>query len=104
MSTAGMLLCLQHYDVSIKYRPGKEMVLVDSLLHLNPIPDKEILLEQLIYTVQFTDDKLQQLKLESESNPSVTAVKNIITDGWPDSAKQLPKICENSGHARMSFQ
>ena len=55
-----MLLCLQHYDVSIKYRPGKEMVLVDSLLHLSPIPDKEIHLEQLIYAVQFTDDKLQQ--------------------------------------------
>ena len=29
-----MLLRLQHYDVSIKYRPGKETVLADSLSHL----------------------------------------------------------------------
>ena len=86
-----MLLRLQHYDVSIKYRPGKEMVLADSLSRLSPIPDKEIHLEQSIYAVQFTHDKLQQLKLESESDPEVTAIRNIITDGWPDSAKQLPK-------------
>ena len=97
-----MLLRLQHYDVIIKYRPGKEMVLADSLSRLSPPPpphahptplppDKEIHLEQSIYAVQFTDDKLQQLKLESESDPEVTAIRNIITDGWPDSAKQLPK-------------
>ena len=86
-----MLLRLQHYDVSIKYRPGKEMVLADSLSRLSPIPDKEIHLEQSIYAVQFTHDKLQQLKLESESDPEVTAIRNIIIDGWPDSAKQLPK-------------
>ena len=89
-----MLLRLQHYDVSIKYRPGKEIVLADSLSCLSPIPDKEIHLEQSIYAVHFTDDKLQQLKLESESDPEVgqTAPNNC------------PKICDNSGHARISFQ
>ena len=85
------LLRLQHYDVSIKYRPGKEMVLADSLSRLSPIPDKEIHLEQSIYAVQFSDDKLQQLKLGSESDSEVTAIKDVITDGWPDSAKQLPQ-------------
>ena len=50
-----MLLRLQHCDVSIKYRPSKEMVLVDSLSRLSPIPDKEIHLEQSVYVVQFTD-------------------------------------------------
>ena len=67
------------------------MVLADSLSHLSPIPDKEIHLEQSIYAVQFTHEKLQQLKLESESDPEVTAIRNIIIDGWPVSAKQLPK-------------
>ena len=85
-----MLLRLQHYEVSIKYCPGKEMVLMDSLSYLSPIPDKEIHLEQSIYAVQFTNDKLQQLKLVSESDPEVTAIKNNIIDGWPDSAKELP--------------
>ena len=83
-----MLLHLQHYDVIIKHRPGKEMVLADSLSRLSPIPDKDIHLEQSIYAVQFTHEKLQQLKLESESDPEVTAIRNIIIDGWPDSAKQ----------------
>ena len=40
-----MLLRLQHYDVSIKYRPGKEMAQYS--LIACPIPDyKEIHLEQ----------------------------------------------------------
>ena len=64
----------------------------NSLSYLSPIPDKEIHLEQSIYAVQFTDDKLQQLKLVSESDPEVTAIKNNIIDGWTDSAKQLPPI------------
>ena len=70
-----MLLRPQHYDVIIKYRPGKEMVLADSLSRLSPTPDKEIHLQQSIYAVQFTDDKLQQLKRESESDPEVTAIR-----------------------------
>ena len=41
---------------------------------------------------QFTDDKLQQLQLESESDPEVTAaIRNISTDGWSDSARKLPQ-------------
>ena len=74
-----MLLRLQHYDVIIKYRPGASVPSLTKRFTLNN------------HAVQFTDDKLQQLKLESESDPEVTAIRNIITDGWPDSAKQLPK-------------
>ena len=86
-----MLLHLQHYDVSIKYCPGKEMVLADSLSHLRPIPDKDIHLEQSVYAVQFFNSRLKQLKHETNSDPEVTALRVIIIDGWPDSTKQLPK-------------
>ena len=86
-----MLLHLQHYDVSIKHCPGKEMVLTDSFSCLSPFPDKEIHLEQSVYAVQFPDDRLMQLKHKTNSDPEVTAPRNIIIDGWPDSAKQLPK-------------
>ena len=67
------------------------MVLADSLSRLSPIPDKEIHLEQSVYAVQFPDDRLMQLKHKTNSDPEVTAPRNIIIDGWPDSAKQLPK-------------
>ena len=29
--------------------------------------------------------------IETNSDPEVTALRDIIIDGWPDSAKQLPK-------------
>lgn len=86
-----MMLRLQNYDITVKYRPGKEMVLADSLSRLNPSPGKEILLEKSIYAVQFTHDRLQQLKHETNKDPEITTLRDFITRGWPASAKGLPK-------------
>ena len=87
-----MLPCLQHYDVIIKYCPGKEMVLTDSLSHLSPIPDKEIHLEQSIYAVQFTDDSWPRGHSNKEHHHwwlprqcQTTAQKSariLVTQGW----------------------
>ncbi|WP_419601948.1 RNase H-like domain-containing protein, partial [Thiolapillus sp.] len=86
-----MMLRLQQYDVTITYRPAKDMVLADSLSRLNPAPDKEINLEQSICAVQFTSDKLQELKQRTNADPELTTLRDIIIGGWPDRARQLPK-------------
>ena len=90
-----MMLRLQQYDVNIVYRPGKEMVLADSLSRLNPAKDKEIDLEQSIYAVQFSHDRLQELKQKTDGDQELSTLKTIITDGWPDSAKDVPKTVRN---------
>ena len=36
-----MLLRIQGYDFTIKYKPGTEMLLADPLSRLNPLPNEE---------------------------------------------------------------
>ena len=86
-----MMLRLQKYDMNIVYRPGKEMVLADMLSRLNPTTGPEINLEKSVFAVQFTSERLQQLKDETCKDPHLTALKNTIIKGWPEKPKDLPK-------------
>ena len=88
-----MMLRLQHYDVEIIYKPGKEMALPDMLSRLKPstADHKAIDLEQSIYAVQFSSDRLEQLKQETEKDTELMALKEYIVKGWPEEASKLPK-------------
>ena len=86
-----MMLRLQHYDVRIQYRPGREMILADSLSRLNPRPDTTITLEQSVYAVQFSASRLEELQQKTDADPELAKLKTFIVNGWPDDAKQLPK-------------
>lgn len=67
------------------------MILADSLSRLNPTPGKSISLEQSIYAVQFSSDRLQELRQKTDADPDLAALRDTIIDGWPDNAKLLPK-------------
>ncbi len=83
---------LQPYDYEIVYKPGREMVIADMLSRLNPQPGPEIDLEQTIYAVSFSSEKAIQLQDETNKDPEFHALKFVVLNGWPDSAKQLPRI------------
>ena len=61
-------------------------------------------LEQSVYAVQFSDDRLKQLKHETNSDPEVTALRDIITDDGRTAPSNYPIACRRSGPARMNFQ
>ena len=54
-----MLLCLQKYDYTIQYKPGKEMIMADCLSHF-PLRKESMPIElhQNIHNIYFTSDKL----------------------------------------------
>ena len=60
-----MLLCLQQYDVTVQYCPGKEMLLIDALSHLNS-PSSTITLKLDVRIDQhgFITHRLQQLRMK----------------------------------------
>jgi len=41
--------------------------------------------------VQFTDEKLSQIKSDTASDPALSELKEIITSGWPSKMRDLPK-------------
>ena len=67
------MLRLQQCDVDIQYRPGKEtVILADSLSRLNPAAGTQINLEQSIYAVQFSPERLQELKQKTDQDEELT--------------------------------
>ena len=86
-----MMLRLQRYDMTISYRPGKEMLLADALSRINPTLGPEIDLDKSVFAVQFSTNRLQQLKEETQKDNTLTSLKDVIVNGWPENAKDLPK-------------
>ena len=102
-----MLVKLQGYDVNVKYRPGKTMVLADALSRLpNPQNTNEIPLdvgvdyveiddngtptEIAIDLVNFGSSKQEELRRETANDTTLHAVKQTVQEGWPGSMSDLP--------------
>ena len=100
-----MLMQIQGYNFTLRYRPGKEMTLADALSR-SPNTDNnspiqldlrvdgiDIQLEDPTYKtmtlINFPKPKQQQLKDQTASDPIVCELMNAIVTGWPDSIKQL---------------
>lgn len=90
-----MLLRIQAYDLRIAYRPGKELLLADAMSRLNPAKARTIELEHTIHMIEWTDQKSNELRQNTDADPELRVLKQIITEGWPDDAKGLPKCVKS---------
>jgi hypothetical protein len=86
-----MLLRLQRYDYSIRYRPGREMVLADSLSRLpTSIESPEISLNVQVCFIQFSNQKLQEIKESTQADIILHRLKEFIFEGFPEKQRDLP--------------
>ena len=87
-----MLLKLQGYDMTIKYRPGREMILADSL---SRAPNKRnastINLDTKIALVQFSNEKISTLQHATKEDGILSQLFDIIVTGWPEKQRDLPR-------------
>lgn len=92
-----MLLSLQKYEINLIYKPGKHLIIADTLSrsNLNKIFDDDLNLEAQVCLIQknlkISDERLQQLKNVSENDIELKAIKRYVVDGWPN----LNKIPSN---------
>ena len=87
-----MLLRLQSYDVKIKYKPGKEMLLSDGLSRLKPLPEGPMEKETIkVNFVQFTDNRIGSLREATSKDPELSALREVIINGWPEKRHQIAK-------------
>ena len=85
-----MLLSIQGYDMTIKYKPGTEMLLADPMSRLNPLPSEQSLNLQKVCLVQFSDARLDTLRQDTSSDPEISTLRETIYFGWPEKQKQVP--------------
>ena len=95
-----MLLQLQRYTFTLVYKPGKDMVLADTLsrAYIKGKPESNELEDDLICAVNLvvnnlpvSDPKLQEIRSATEQDPTLVKLKNTIQLGWPEKRSQAPQ-------------
>ena len=93
-----MLLQLQRYTFTLVYKPGKDMILADTLsrAYINDKPESTDLEEDLICAVNLivsnlpvSDPKLTEIRSATERDTTMMRLKNTIRSGWPEKRSQL---------------
>ena len=87
-----MLLRLQNYDLGIKYKPGKQMILTDALLRYAPEVGPEVPLDITIHHVHITPEKKLGFQQTIQDNPLLKSLAETIVAGWPENASDIPNV------------
>ena len=96
-----LLLRLAHYDINIEFLWGKENVIADALIRVCPLQSNNskikdsnidvILIHHIIQSVSVSKTRLQELRLATQSDPTLHSLAKTVHEGWPQSRKDCPK-------------
>ena len=89
-----MLLELQRYDVTIKYRPGKEMQLADALSRCPARASQEIKLDMRVDYIAFTKPWIEKLEGQHSERPHPSDGVSTDTTGLAASKKTRTTLSE----------
>ena len=91
-----MLLELQRYDVTIKYLPGKEMQLADTLRRCPARASQEIKLDMRVDYITFMKPWIERLKDSTQRDPILATVYQLTQQGWPHQRRHVPHLARRS--------
>ena len=87
-----MLLKLQRYNVTIKYRPGKEMQLANALSRCPARASQEIKLDMRVDYIAFTKPWIEKLKDSTQRDSILAMVYQLTQQGWPHQRRHVPHL------------
>ena len=87
-----MLLQLQRYNLPIKYRPGKDMLLADALSRCPSHGSEEIKLDMRVDYVAFNKAWIAKLKEATREDPITGTVYQLTQQGWPHQRRHTPRM------------
>ena len=96
-----LLLRLVHYDLNIEFLRGKENVIADALSRVCPLQSSDskikdsnidvIPVHHITQTVPVSKTRLQELRLATQSDPTLCSLTKTVHESWPQSRKDCPK-------------
>lgn len=94
---ARMLLRAQCYDFRITYRPGKQITVADALSRVSPFPGPEIsginvAVHHVDTYLHATPTCLADVRRETAADPTLSAVVEAVTHGWPLQRSSCPSV------------
>ena len=92
-----MRMRMGRYDVDLKYRPGPQMILPDTLSRAHPelAGDTEPSPFDCVnaFTLMpVTDRRLEELREATTADDTMQELISVIRDGWPDRKDDLPEL------------
>ena len=91
-----LLLRLQQYDCKIYYKPGKEMLLADTLSRAyseeyeRSATESEVECIHATHFLPVPDQQLKELQREMACDPTLQFLKKAILDGFQDTKEKQP--------------
>ena len=96
-----LLLRLAHYDLNIEFLRGKENVTADALSRVCPLQSSNsktkdsnidvIPVHHITQTAPVNKSRLQELRLATQSDLTLSSLTKTIHKGWPQSKKDCPE-------------
>ena len=96
-----LLLRLAHYDINIDFLWGKENMIAHALSRVCPlqsnnskVKDSNIDVIPVYHITQralVSKARLQELRLATQSDPTLCSLTKTVHEGWPQSKKDCPK-------------
>ena len=96
-----LLLRLAHYDLNIEFLRGKENVIADALSRVCPLQSTNpraidsnidvIPVHHITQSAPVNKTRLQELRLATQSDPTLSSLMKSIHEGWPQSKKDCPE-------------
>ena len=87
-----MLLQLQRYDLVIRYKPGKEMLLADAMSRCPSHSSEEIKLDMRVDYIAFNKAWIAKLKEATWEDPILSTVYQLTQQGWPHQRRHTPRM------------
>jgi hypothetical protein len=91
-----MLISLQHFDLVVTYKKGKELYIADTLSRAY-LPEVDTIqvegpLEVNLVKQQtpISSEKFEIFKEETCKDPELSVVTRVVMEGWPDQIKNCP--------------
>ena len=83
-----MMLCLQGYDFTIHYCPGKEMVIPDTLSQFSPCPGPDLPLDIAIHHAHIMPDCKEAFQQTFINDPEMQALADLIITSGPRTSRR----------------
>ena len=102
----GMLMRMQKYQVTIVYKPGREMHIADTLSRAFPLkceeknPQEEFEQINMVRYLPITNDRLSQIRESTCQDETLKLLKEVIVKGWPENKTSLPSQVHPYFHHR----
>ena len=95
------VLRLAHYDINIEFLHGKQNVIADALSRVCPLQSNNSKVEDMnidiipvhhiMQSAPVSQARLQELRLATQSDPTLCSLSTTVHEGWPQSRKDCPE-------------